>query len=62
MIQVKRVETIDKLKGDKVEVRVARGIRFILSPEVQVIEKKKKKKKTKPQNIHGYSGWGENLL
>lgn len=43
MIQVKRVETIDKLKGDKVEVRVARGIRFILSPEVQVIEKKKKK-------------------
>lgn len=53
------METIDKLKGDKVEVRVARGIRFILSPEVQVIEKKKKKK---TQNIHGYSGWGENLL
>lgn len=42
MIQVKKVVTIDGLKGNK--MRVARGIRFILSPEVQLTEKKKKVK------------------
>ena len=44
MTQVQKVRTIDRRKCGKMEVRVARGIWFILSPEVQGTEKEKKVK------------------
>jgi hypothetical protein len=45
-----KVGTINRLKGVKMEVRVTRGIRFILSHEVRVTEKKKKDKTQKEHN------------